>query len=205
MNHNRKKHGRNTAQGFTLLEMVTVIAIIFIISAFAIISINGTLPQQQATAGMNAAISVFRQGRDSAIAQRRAYQLIAGVAPVGPNQLQLERIEVGNTATPLSIVTLPAPATFMLYNGIPDTPDGYGTCTSGLCFPGSGGTQEWLSDGTFVDAGTGTPLNATIFVAVPGSSPSDTRYKTTQRAFTVLGTTGRIRAYKWIGTKWVLE
>jgi len=208
MSNNRKSQRGRGQRGFSLLEMLTVIAIIMILSAMAVISINGTLPQQQATAGVNAAEAVFRQGRDAAISQRRAYQLVAGAAPVAANQLQLSRIEIGGTFTALPIVTLPAPATFMLYNGIPDTPDGYGTCSSGICFPGSSGVQQWVSDGTFIDGGSGQPLNGTMFIAVPGSSPSDLRYVGTQRAFTILGTTGRIRAYKWTGGAaccWVLE
>jgi len=205
MSDNREVQRREAQQGFSLIETLLVIAIIVIMSAMAIISIYGTLPQQQATAGVNAAEAVFRQGRDQAISQRRAYQLVA----TAPNQLQLERIEIGLTLTPLPLVTLPAPAQFMLYSGIPDTPDGYGTCSSGLCFPGSGGVQQWLSDGTFVNGGTGAPLNATIFIAVPGNSAGDLKNIGTQRAFTVLGTTGRIRAYKWNGGSgaccWILE
>jgi prepilin-type N-terminal cleavage/methylation domain-containing protein len=209
MGNSRNAQDREAQRGFTLLETLLVIAIIVIMSAMAVISIYGTLPQQEATASMNSAEAVFRQGRDSAISQRRAYQLVAGAAPLATNQMQLSRIEIGGTLTALPIVTLPVPATFMLYNGIPDTPDGYGTCSNGLCFPGSGGVQQWLSDGTFVNGGTGAPLNATIFIAVPGNSPGDLKNIGTQRAFTVLGTTGRIRAYKWNGGSgaccWVLE
>ena len=205
MRDNRKAHHREAQGGFSLLEMLVVVVMILILSAIAIINLNATLPQQEATAAMNAAEAVFRQGRDSAIAQRRAYQLVATV----PNQLDLVRQEVGNTTTQLPVVTLPAPAQFMLYAGIPDTPDGYGECSTGLCFPGSGGVQQWLSDGTFVNGATGAPLNATIFIAVPGNSPGDLKNIGTQRAFTVLGTTGRIRAYKWNGGSgaccWVLE
>ncbi len=201
MSDNCKAHHREAQGGFSLLEMMVVVVMILILSAIAIINLNATLPQQEATAAMNAAEAVFRQGRDSAIAQRRAYQLVA----TAPNQLDLVRWEVGNTTTPLPVVTLPAPAQFMMYPGIPDTPDGYGPCSSALCFPGSSGQQWWLSDGTFADVATGNPLNATIFIAVPGSSVTDLRYKNTQRAFTILGTTGRIRAYKWTGGSWVLE
>jgi prepilin-type N-terminal cleavage/methylation domain-containing protein len=199
MRDNRTARGRQPRNGFTMLEMLTVIAIIMILAAMAVISINGALPAQEAVAGVNAASAVFRQGRDASISQRRSYQLVA----TAPNQLQLERVEIGGTLTPLPTVTLPAPAQFMLYNGIPDTPDGYGTCSNGLCFGGTL-TQTWLSDGTFVDA-AGNPLNATIFIAVPGTAPTDLRFKSTQRAFTILGTTGRIRAYKWTGGSWVLQ
>jgi prepilin-type N-terminal cleavage/methylation domain-containing protein len=203
MSNNRTARGQEAQRGFSMLEMAVVVLIIMILSAMAILNLSGTLPQQQATAGVNAASAVFRQGRDSAIAQRRAYQLVG----TAPNQLQLERIEIGNTLTALPALTLPAPAQFMLYAGIPDTPDGYGTCANGLCFGGTL-TQEWLSDGTFTDS-AGNPLNATIFIAVPGSSAGDLRNIGTQRAFTILGTTGRIRAYKWNGGSgaccWVLE
>jgi prepilin-type N-terminal cleavage/methylation domain-containing protein len=192
--HNQQQRKRASAAGFTMLEMTVVIAIILILAGMAIISINGTLPNQQATAGLNAAAAVFRQGRDLAVADRRNYQLLYTV----PNQLQLERLGIGTevATTALTAVTLPGNAQFMLHPGIPDTPDGFGSCSNGLCFGGTP-TQTWLSDGTFVDS-AGNPLNATIFVAIPGN-PS------TQKAFTVLGTTGRIRAYRWTGGQWVRQ
>lgn len=181
--------------GFSMLEMLLVIAIILVLAGLAIININGALPATQSTAALNAAAAVFHQGRNLAISQRRNYQLLA----TAPNQLQLARNGIGNepVQTLLPLVTLPAPAQFLLDPSIAtDTPDGYGTCANGLCF-GPTLAQTWLSDGTFVDS-FGNPLNATIFVEVPGNPG-------TQRAFTVLGTTGRIRAYKWTGSGWVLQ
>ncbi|HUK52655.1 MAG TPA: prepilin-type N-terminal cleavage/methylation domain-containing protein [Candidatus Binatia bacterium] len=185
------------SEGFSLLEMLLVIAITLILAGFAIISINGTLPQQQATAAMDAAQAVFRQGRDSAIAQRRYFQLDSG-GSLQANQLQLERVELNLTHTPLSVMTLPSPAQFGLDAGVTDTPDGFCPTppSSGLCL-GNTATQQWLSDGTFADT-TGAPQNATVFVHIPTRPGA-------QRAFTVLGTTGRIRAYRWTGSGWVLQ
>lgn len=191
----QSKHGRGN-RGFTLVEMTLVIAIFMILAGMAIISINGALPQEQVTSGMNTAMGVIRQGRDTAIAERRNYALVFG-PPLLSNQLQLQRQEIGGGITSLPVVTLPEPAQFGLDSTITtDTPDNFGTCSSGLCFGGSP-TQQWLSNGTFVNS-LGQPLNATVFVNIAGN-PS------TQRAFTILGTTGRIRAYKWTGSSWVLQ
>jgi prepilin-type N-terminal cleavage/methylation domain-containing protein len=194
-----KTRRRNRNAGFSLLEMMLVVVIILIIAGMAIISINGTLPQQQATAGLDAAMGVFRQGRDSAISQRRFYQLLSG-PPLAGNQLQLERIEINGANTQLPAVTIPSPAWFGIDAGVTDTPDGFCPALppSGVCFGSSTSiTQQWLSDGTFADT-SGAPINATIFVHLPGTPGA-------QRAFTVLGTTGRIRAYKWTGSNWVLQ
>jgi len=194
--HNPRK--LKTESGFSMLEMLTVIAIIFIISAFAIFNINGALPSEQTAAGLNAAVAVFRQGRDIAIAERRSYQLV--VPAVNPlNQIGLERLNIGGGFNALPVTTLPAPAQFGLDSSIttpPETGLVQPTCTTGLCFGGTL-TQTWLSDGTFVDS-SGQPLNAVVYIMVPGNPAAS-------RAFTILGSTGRIRTYKWNGGAWVLQ
>jgi prepilin-type N-terminal cleavage/methylation domain-containing protein len=196
MSYDRKPQPPDAQNGFSLMEMLVVIAIIMILAGMAIINISGTRPSQQSAAGLNAAVAVFRQGRDGAIAQRRNYQLV--IPPVNPpNQIGLERLEIPVGFTTLPVVTLPAPAQFGLDGSIATAPEpGAPMCSNGLCFGGTP-TQTWLSDGTFTDA-SGAPLNAAIYVLVPGD-PS------TQRAFTILGTTGRIRTYKWTGGSWVLQ
>ena len=198
MNCNREPKGHKPASGFSLIEMLTVIAIFLILAAMAIININGALPSQQSAAGLNAAVAVFRQGRDTAIAQRRSYQLVVpAVNP--PNQIGLQRLELGGGFTALPVTTLPRPAQFGLDASITIPPENgllQPTCASGLCFGGTT-TETWLSDGTFIQA-NGQPLSAVIYVMIPGNPGA-------QRAFTVLGTTGRIRTYKWTGSAWVLQ
>jgi prepilin-type N-terminal cleavage/methylation domain-containing protein len=198
MNWNGKPQRHEAEHGFSLLEMLVVIAIMFILSAFAIISINGSLPSQQSAAGLNAAVGVFRQGRDIAIAERRSFQLVIPAANP-PNQIGLERLEIGGGFTALPVVTLPKPAQFGLDPSItvaPETGLVQSTCVNGLCFGGTV-TETWLSDGTFVQA-NGQPLTAVVYVMVPGQPSA-------QRAFTILGSTGRIRTYRWTGKNWVLQ
>jgi len=198
MNRQGKPQVRKTAHGFSLLEMLTVVAVMFILAAISIIIIDGALPNTQSAAGLNAAVGVFRQGHDIAIAERRSFQLvIPAVNP--PNQIGLERLNIGGGFNALPVVTLPKPAQFGLDPSItvaPETGLVQATCANGLCFGGTL-TETWLSDGTFVNA-AGQPLTAVVYVMVPGQPSA-------QRAFTILGSTGRIRTYRWSGTQWTLQ
>lgn len=193
-----KSHGVEAQRGFSLLEMLTVIAIMFVVIAFAIFNMYGALPSSQTEAGLNAAVAVFRHGHDIAISERRNFQLvIPAVTP--PNQIGLERLEVGGTVTALPVTTLPGPAQFGLDPSITTAPETgliQSTCSSGLCFGGTL-TQTWQPDGTFVQT-NGQTLTAVVYIMVPGQPSA-------QRAFTILGSTGRIRTYRWTGTQWILQ
>jgi len=200
MNSTNKPRACRAEMGFTMVEMIVVIAIIFILAGMAIISINGSLPGQQSAAGLNAAVAVFRNGRDTAIAERRYFQLNIPAVPAN-NQIGLLRLNVTGGNTQLAVVTLPAPAQFGLDASVTVAPPESGlatpsTCSNGLCFGGTP-TQTWQPDGTFVDA-SGQPLTAVVYVMVPGNPSA-------QRAFTILGSTGRIRTYRWTGSQWILQ
>jgi len=198
MNCTSKPRNRNAEHGFTMLEMLLVIAIIMILAGMAIFNIGGALPGEQTAAGMNAAIAVFRQGHDISISERRYFQLVIP-ATTPPNQIGLERLEINGGFTALPVVTLPKPAQFGLDPSITTAPESgliQTTCGSGLCFGGSP-TQTWQPDGTFVQA-NGQPLSAVVYVMVPGNPGA-------QRAFTILGSTGRIRTYRWNGSTWILQ
>jgi hypothetical protein len=83
----------------------------------------------------------------------------------------------------------------VLVTGLPDTPDAFGR-TKALDF-GSSTFVRFTPDGTLTDQDGGV-VNGTVYMAQAGATRS-------ARAITVLGSTGRIRAYKWDGKAWKLE
>jgi len=176
-------------RGFSLVELTVVILISFILMAMAVLSIRGALPGMRADAAMNRVMGQLRTGRELSLAQRRFIRLQF----IGNNQVRLQRIEVGGAiqAAPLDVV-LENNVQFMQFPGLPDTPDAFGNNTA-VDFGGTP-TTLWNSDGTFVDT-KGLPLNGTVFLAIPGQPSS-------ARAVTILGSTGRVRAYRWNGRAW---
>jgi hypothetical protein len=96
----------------------------------------------------------------------------------------------GITTTLLTSVALESNATFSQVTGAGDTPDLFGAPTDvGVAF-GLATSIQFTTDGTLID-GNGNPLNGTIFLAISNQPES-------ARAVTVLGSTGRVRGYKWI-------
>jgi hypothetical protein len=77
---------------------------------------------------------------------------------------------------------------------IPDTPEAFGNA-SGVDF-GSATEVKFNPDGMLVNQ-LGAVINGTVFVMFPSERLSS-------RAVTVLGSTGRVRGYKWDGRVWKL-
>ncbi len=79
-----------------------------------------------------------------------------------------------------------------LIPGIGDTPDGFGA-GNGVAF-GLTTSLTFNTDGNLVDD-AGNPINGTVFLAIAN-------IKQSQRAVTVMGSTGRVRGFKWTGSGW---
>jgi type II secretory pathway pseudopilin PulG len=190
---------RGKEGGFTIIEMVVVIGIIMIIVSMAILELQPTLQQFRANAGLNQVKGAMRQAREIAISQRRTIV----VQFVGNNTIQLfQVVEPGNVRAVNPFLTLPIEntVTFMTFAGEPDTPDVYGipAVPAGIEFNGVVGGppigMQFQSDGTFTDA-NGTPINGTVFLGI-------TNIKTSSRAVTILGATGRMHAWHGTGLSW---
>lgn len=180
-----------SARGFSLIELLVVIGIMAVVSATAGLQIIQARATLQGDGGMRVVLAQMRMAREMAISERRCMQVVF----IGTSAVRIVREEVpGPTTTTLSTVGIENDIEFLLTNGVPDTPDAFGNTTA-TDF-GSATTVKFTPDGTLVDA-NGNVTNGSVFLAQPGAFLS-------ARALTVLGSTGRIRAWRWDGRVWNL-
>jgi prepilin-type N-terminal cleavage/methylation domain-containing protein len=190
---------RTGERGFSLIEMMVVVVIIGIILTMTLLELQPTVYQFRANAALAQVKGAMRQARELAISERRTIV----VQFVGNNTIELFEVnEPGNVVAAVPFMTLPIETTvsFMTFAGEPDTPDTYGipAVPSGIEFAGVVGGppvgMQFQSDGTFTDA-NGNPINGTVFLGI-------TNIKTSARAVTILGATGRVHAWKGSGLSW---
>lgn len=175
--------------GFSLIEMLFVLAIIGTVSTIAII----VMPFARATAAADSSVaalsSVLRTAREQAISQRRNIR----VTFTDPNQVVIERVEVpGPGTTVLNTITLDNLSAYRQFDGVPDTPDAFGNTTS--AWFGGATTIAFTSEGEFVDE-NGDPINGSVFIGREDEPLS-------ARAVTVFGPTALVREWRWNGVIW---
>lgn len=181
-------------QGFSLIELMVVIAIVMVIGAMAIVQLQPALQQNRAAAGAAQVKSALRQGRETAVSARRTVQVqffTGAPCQVNTACIVLTRLDPPANV-PTVILTLPIERSvqFTLFPGEPDTPENWGN-GSAIEFGGVAGgppTMTFQSDGSFTD-GNGNPINGTVFLGIPN-------YRTTAMALTILGGTGRVHSYR---------
>lgn len=178
-----------TDDGYSLPELMLTVGIIAVISAVALFQFGSA---QQSVTGdgiMRVLLAQLNTAREQSIAQRRNMQLQFQ----GLNGLQIVRQDVPSGTTVIGLTLFESGAQYYLAPGLPDTPDAFGR-SQAVDF-GAATAVLFSTDGTLIDQ-AGRPVNGTIFVGLPGRP-------FTYRAITVLGATGRVRAYRWNGIKWV--
>jgi type II secretory pathway pseudopilin PulG len=204
------KRTKRAELGFSLIEMVVVVALAFTVMAFAVMNTVGSSQNARANTAMDAVISQLRQARELAIARRRNVQ----VQFTAPNQIQLTILTLPGEAVPPVIPPtflndgVPGGLTFTLFAALPDTPMNFGKSTAiSLQQPSGGGawTVMFTTSGAFCgtaqsaatlyQATNNNPVNASLFLGIAGKS-------NTARAVTVFGATGRVRSYYWTGSSW---
>ena len=187
--------------GYSLTEMLVVVGILGVIGGMAVAQLATQRNMLRGDAAMRQVLAQFNQAQQMAIAQRRYMRLTFDLVN---NQINIVREDTPATTTTLSTVLFESGAVFQLAAGLPDTPDAFGnsapTCftnpTNGTFASASGSNSviKFAPDGSLVDW-NGNTTNGTVFTTIPNATPA-------ARAVTVLGSTGRIRGYRWDGHSW---
>lgn len=178
-----------------MTELIFVAGIMSVLTAMAVLQTGASRPGLVGDGGMRVVLSQMNAARELAITQRRNVR----VTFTAGNLVQTTREDVaGDVATVPSSVLIEGGVQFVNVVNLPDTPDGFcnGSITA-VSFAAATGTPpevKFTPDGTFVNQ-IGVTLNGTVFVALPNQPLS-------ARAITVMGSTGRIRAYRWDGHDW---
>ena len=180
--------------GFSLIEVMTVVAIAGVLTATAIGVLPGFLNQGHADGGATQVLNALRLARERAIGERRNIE----VRFIGNNEIQTVRDEIGvggvaTGTTTVADINLEG-LQFLQFTGIGDTPDYFGS--SGPIALGASPTHMFTSEGTFIDS-SGDVLNGTVFLGSPSGD------KLSARAVTILGSTALLHTWKWNGKAWI--
>jgi Tfp pilus assembly protein FimT len=184
----RTDHTHGGERGFSLIETLVVSSLSMVLMAMALVQINTSRATMNADNAMRLIMTEMNRARDTAVAQRRNVQ----VTFANGNEIRMSRLEIPLGSTLLRRAIMEGNIRFLLPSGTPDTADAFGA-GSALDFDGNG-TVIFNGDGMMIDS-SGTVINGTIFLAAPND-----QFAT--RAVTVLGSTGRVRAYKRLNSTW---
>lgn len=182
---------------------MVVCGIMMIMTSLAIVQSFGSTESYRANAAMDTIVAQLRVARQTAISQRRVVQVWFYPATNPPSIEYAVIANAGDTYTPAPVTVPISPqVSFGGASGESDTPMAFGTCAGayGICVAGvSGGpvTMEFTATGQFTDNTGVNTLNGTIFLVISNKL-------FTARAVTILGSTGRVREYTWVGgtTPW---
>jgi type II secretory pathway pseudopilin PulG len=202
-----QRRSKRAEQGFSLVELVTVVGITFVLASMAVMSTRSSTYGSRANDAMFQVITQLRTAREIAVTKRRNVL----VTITAPNQIQIA-VQTLPGEAPAAVYApvllndgVPGGSTFYVYPGVPDTPMNFGNSNALNFSPASGGTAGlaimFSTSGSLVGTtgssgyntvGNNNPVNASIFTAIAGQP-------NTVRAVTVMGTTGRVRSYSWSG------
>jgi Tfp pilus assembly protein FimT len=174
--------------GFALPELLIILALMAVVMGVGIGSFSNEITTVQGDADMNIVYWQLKLAREIAINQRRSVEVVF----TPPNFISLVRHDVPNGTTVVSTTVLEHRTAFMLFQGMGDTPDGFGNQTA-ISF-GHAQQVMFTANGLFVDQ-AGNLVNGSIFIGQLNKPLS-------ARAVTVFAPTAGIRTYRWTGSSW---
>ncbi len=210
------EHRRQRESGFSMIELVMVLAISIIITAASMVSFETVMKQQRVTNAYNTTLSAMRRARDNAVSQSTSYQVtFSNTSPAPLSNLPSITVSLAPGATGFSgdqsTVTyqLPFDISFQTNAAITATaaPDGFGTAARAIDFGytatnttvGGQSTIYFCSDGSAQIAACATGSfqgnfsnnwdQGVVYMARTGELMSS-------RAVSLWGATGRIHGWR---------
>jgi prepilin-type N-terminal cleavage/methylation domain-containing protein len=213
---------RLNMRGFSLLEMMIVVAIGLIMAGITFISLQPALKDGRVNNAYDSVMTQMRQARELAVNGRTRYIVAFGIkpppggvmpggaAPLDQWSVQTWSLAVGVPINPppvwIRTIELPNDIQFQTLAGLPAAaPDSFGSGKVALDFDqgvGAGSTSYvvFQPDGSSHDV-NGNFNSGILYMARAGDLYSS-------RAVTVYGVTGRIRGWRLVqspAAKWVMQ
>ncbi|HME36108.1 MAG TPA: prepilin-type N-terminal cleavage/methylation domain-containing protein [Candidatus Sulfotelmatobacter sp.] len=181
-------------RGFSLLEMMIVIAIGMTVAAFSVMAVMPMLQETHIDNSYDTVLSVMRNYRNLAISTSKRY-IVTFTAP-GTITVQRWDYVVPVSPAPVTVATytLPSDIQFAVQPAFPAAaPDGFGTGVAAIDFdqfvpPGGLNYVMFMPDGSSQDL-LGNYNSGIVYI-----TRTNDYYRS--RALTVWGTTGRIRGWR---------
>jgi prepilin-type N-terminal cleavage/methylation domain-containing protein len=198
----QQRHLSRIERGFSMTELVVVVAIVLVVLAIALANIVPSLKNSKSNAALELVMGELRRAHERAIDERLIYR----VTFVAPQTLQVDvgQVAIASTTVTRSApvfvpvqppLTLPTGIQFTTVAGIPTgaatTPDGFGSGATAIDFDianGGGGTQIYFQpDGSALD-GANRLNDGVVYMAEPNNLSSS-------RAVSLFGSTGRVKGW----------
>lgn len=180
-------------RGFSLIEMMIVVAIALIAAGIAFINVGPIVNQSHVTNAYSITLGALRTARESAVGTRRVY-IVAFDNTVSPNKITITQ---GNTGAVVATYTLPTDTSFVVQGGFPNPgADGFGTGALAIDLDqgvvGASAADRtslyFYPDGSAQDSNQNSN-NGVIYIGRPADN-------NTPRAITIWGATGRLRGWR---------
>ena len=158
----KKRYRGHRSSGFSLVELMIVVAITIVLSVVSVMSLVPMMNSQRVTNAYNTTLAALRQARDNAVSQRTSYEVVFSQTTTTPVQTTISVMPTiagftGDHSTvsyqyPIGVIFQTPPTS----SGT--APDGYGTGSAPIDF-------GYTSNGN-----AGGPTSYTIYFCPDGSA-----------------------------------
>jgi type II secretory pathway pseudopilin PulG len=197
---------RKKMRGFSIVELLIVVAIMMIVMGAAFIQIAPALKNAKTEAALQTTLGQMRRAHELAVDRRTIYR----VSFNAPRTIQLDKVDIdpttlAKTFTLQSTIDLPTDMSFSVVSGIPTTsttvPEGYGNGSVAIDFDrdfSGGGTEVYFQrDGRALDSANRVN-NGLVYMCRTGEFRSC-------KSVSLTGATGRSKGWRLnpAGNGWI--